>query len=78
MTFGNEDEFTVRNALDGVMGEQQPASPFVSCHCVLQFRGDERQFTATKRLNLPNVIVVANHMVAKLCRIRTDDKPSIV
>jgi hypothetical protein len=64
MTLGNEDQFTVRNALDGVMGEHQPASPFVSSDCVLQFRGNERQFAATKRLNLQDVIVVANHMVA--------------
>jgi hypothetical protein len=78
MTLGNEDEFTMHNALDGVMGEYQPARSFVSCQRILQFRGDERQFTATKCLNLHNVIVVANHMVAKLCRIRTDDKPSIV
>jgi hypothetical protein len=47
----DEDEFCVRNAVYGVVAERQPSSTSVSCQCILQRGGAERQFSKTKRLN---------------------------
>lgn len=70
----DEDELAMRDALYGVVGERQPSSTFVPCQCVLQRGIAERQFATTQRLNFWNVTVVANHMVAKLCRKCPDRK----